>query len=166
MLLLDVLADAEVFVLLVLEADEAGLLVAGDDQGQIEISEGVQKEDLLLGVVLEVEVVELWVLELPVLLAALVDALGVGLPEYVLEEERDRGGDQVLQDERRRYREVAHGDELSLLGVEVHVAADAVDVRVQDQEDPVVVALDVGVLLEHFRIKQNGLLLEVLVHLL
>lgn len=91
MLLLDVLADAEVFVLLVLEADEAGLLVAGDDQGQIEISEGVQKEDLLLGVVLEVEVVELWVLELPVLLAALVDALGVGLSEYVLEEERDRG---------------------------------------------------------------------------
>ena len=160
MLLLDVLANAEVFVLLLLEADEAGLLVARNDQGQIEITERVQEEDLLLGVVLEVEVVELRVLELPVLLAALVDALRVGLPQDVLEEERDRGGNQVLEDEWRGYREVAHGDELSLLGVEVHVAANAVDVRVQDHEDPVVVALHVGVLPEHFGLQQHGLLLE------
>jgi hypothetical protein len=159
-LLLDVLANLEVLVFLLLEPHEAGLVVARNDHGQIKVSEGVQKQNLLLRVVLQIEVVQLWILELLILLATLVDAFRIDFSQNVLEEECDRRRDQVLEYEWWRDGQVPHRNELCLLGVEVHVAANAVDVRIHDHEYLVVVALNVGIFSEHFGFKHHWLLLE------
>ena len=89
---------------------------------------------------LDVHVVELPVLEFPLL--AVLDLF----PTYVLEEKAYGRGYQVLKSEGWRNGEVAHRDELGLLGVEVDVAANAVDVRVQHHPDFAVVLVEALVL--------------------
>jgi hypothetical protein len=102
--------------------------------------------------VLDVEIEKLRVDKLFVLLAY--------FARDVLEEKTYWGRHEVLEHKGRRNGNVLHRYELSLLRVEVHVAADAVSVRVQNHEDLVVVSFNAGVLTEQFACKDDWLLLE------
>lgn len=172
-LLSDVLADLHVLVALLLQSQLVGLVVARNQHREVKVAQRVQEEHLELRVVLQLQIVDSGI-SLPDLLPRavhlfLVDvqaASVVHLPQDVAEEHGDRNRNQVLEDERRRYGQVAHRNELCLLGVEVDVASDAVGVRVEHQEYLVVVLLEASVLSKHLGFQDDGLLLKDLLLLL
>jgi len=63
--LLDIFTDFKVLIVFLLESEELSLVVARDDHGDVEVPEGVELENLQLRVMLQVEVVQLRIFELP-----------------------------------------------------------------------------------------------------